>query len=160
MWTLIVISHMLMMVSFFLLAISTIKGHFIINDFGLMLQPFSIIVILTYVFTQTLILFLIIAINKEIKNLLSKHSDAIECSDYTRYKKQMHIHTSFNLIFIATLAILFAAVHIGFIGLFIHRIFFIIALLHYAYTIRIQYYCFKEISKLIVRLNDMIITKL
>ena len=160
MWTLIIVSHILMGLSFILLAISSFKGHFIIKDFSLTLQSFSIIAILTYVFTQTLILFLIITINKEIKNLLEKNSDTIDCSDYIRYKKKMHIHTSFNLIFIATLAILFAAVHIELMGVLTHRIFFIIALFHYAYTINIQYYCFKEISKIIVRLNDMIITKL
>ena len=160
MWALIIISHILMGLSFILLAISSLKGHFIINDFSLTLQSFSIIAILTYVFTQTLILFLIITINKEIKNLLEKNSDTIDYSDYIQYKKKMHIHTSFNLIFIAVLAILFAAVHIGLMGVLMHRIFFVIALLHYAYTIKIQYCCFKEISKLIVRLNDMIITKL
>ena len=148
MWTLIIVSHILMGLSFILLAISSFKGHFIIKDFSLTLQSFSIIAILTYVFTQTLILFLIITINKEIKNLLEKNSDTIDCSDYIRYKKKMHIHTSFNLIFIATLAILFAAVHIELMGVLTHRIFFIIALFHYAYTINIQYYCFKEISKM------------
>ena len=160
MWTLIIISHILMGTSFILLTISTLKGHFIINNFSLTLQSFSIIAILTYVFTQTLILFLIITINKEIKNLIEKNSKLIDCSAYIGYKKKMHIHTSFNLIFIATLAILFAAVHIELMGVLIHRIFFIIALFHYAYTIKVQYCCFKEISKLIVRLNDMIITKL
>jgi len=59
-----------------------------------------------------------------------------------------------------TLAILFAAVHQEIIPLNIHRTFFVIALVHYAYTIKIQYSCFKETIKLIVRLDDIIFTKL
>ena len=157
---LIIISHILMFSSFIMLLVSVIQGHFFVTDGILKLQNFSIISILTYVFTQTFILFLIIAINKEIKNLITKNSVSINSKEYVKYKKKMHIHTSLNLLMIMTLAILFAAVHQEIIPLNIHRTFFVIVLVHYAYTIKIQYSCFKETIKLIVRLDDIIFTKL
>ena len=161
MWSLIIISHIFMVISFSMLLISSIQTHFFTNEFGqLKLQNFSIISILVYVFTQTLILFLIITINKEIKSLIMKHSISINSKKYIQYKKRMHIHTSLNLVFIATLAILFSAVHLNPNLENIHNLFFIAGLVHYAYTIKIQYFCFKEISKLIVRLNDIIFSKL
>ena len=153
MWTLIIISHILMFVSFMMLTISIIQGHFFYNDFNeLKLENFSIYSVLVYVFTQTLVLFLIILI----------HTLIIELRDekYIQYKKKMHTHTSLNLVFIATLAILFSAVHQKSIPENVHNLFFIIGIIHYAYAIKIQYVCFKEISKLIVRLNKIIFSKL
>ena len=67
MWSLIIISHILMAVSFFMLLSSSINGHFIINDLeDLSLTFLSIFSIMIYAFTQSLVLFLIIAINKNI----------------------------------------------------------------------------------------------
>ena len=68
----------------------------------------------------------------------------------------MHMHTSLNLLFMIILGILFAGVHTGLINETIHNIFFIVGTLHYLYVIYIQYHCFKQIIKLIVRVNDMI----
>ena len=84
MWTLIIISHILMFVSFMMLTISIIQGLFFYNDFNeLKLENFSIYSVLVYVFTQTLVLFLIITINKEIKKLISNLSVSVDCKKYS-----------------------------------------------------------------------------
>ncbi len=157
MWSLIIISHILMAASFFMLLFSSINGHFIINDLGdLSLTFLSIFSIMIYSFTQSLVLFLIIAINKNIKNLIVENNLSIEAPLYSSYKYKMHMHTSLNLLFMIILGILFAGVHTGLINETIHNIFFIVGTLHYLYVIYIQYHCFKQIIKLIVRVNDMI----
>ena len=157
MWSLIIISHILMAASFFMLLFSSINGHFIINDLGdLSLTFTSIFSIMIYAFTQSLVLFLIIAINKNIKNLIVENNLSIEAPLYSSYKYKMHMHTSLNLLFMIILGILFAGVHTGLINETIHNIFFIVGTLHYLYVIYIQYHCFKQIIKLIVRVNDMI----
>tara|TARA_Y100000741_G_scaffold250414_1_gene192549 strand:- start:351 stop:836 length:486 start_codon:yes stop_codon:yes gene_type:complete len=161
MWTLIIISHILMAISSLILLFSSIKGHFIINDLGKLSITFtSIFSIMIYTFTQSLVLFLIIAINKNIKNLVLENKITIEDKLYSSYKYKMHMHTSLNLFFMVTLGILFGAVHTGLINETIHNIFFMIGTIHYFYVIYIQYYCFKQIIKLIVRVNDMINVKL
>ena len=157
MWSLIIISHILMAVSFFMLLSSSINGHFIINDLeDLSLTFLSIFSIMIYAFTQSLVLFLIIAINKNIKNLIVENDLSIEAPLYSSYKYKMHMHTSLNLLFMIILGILFAGVHTGLINETIHNIFFTAGTLHYLYVIYIQYHCFKQIIKLIVRVNDMI----
>ena len=157
MWSLIIISHILMFISFFMLLFSSIRGHFIINELGaLSLTFFSIFSIIIYAFTQSLVLFLIIAINKNIKNLILDHQLSIEDPLYSSYKYKMHMHTSLNLLFMITLGILFAGVHTGIMNQATHNILFIMGTIHYAYVIYIQYHCFKQIIKLIVRVNDMI----
>ena len=157
MWSLIIISHILMAVSFFMLLFSSINGHFIINDLGDSSITFtSIFSVMIYTFTQSLVLFLIIAINKNIKNLIAENNLSIEAPLYSSYKYKMHMHTSLNLLFMIILGILFAGVHTGLINETIHNIFFIAGTLHYLYVIYIQYHCFKQIIKLIVRVNDMI----
>ena len=161
MWSLIIISHILMAVSFFMLLFSSINGHFVVNELGVLsLSLTSIFAVMTYIFTQSLVLFLIIAINKNIKNLILDHKITVEDSLYSYYKYKMHMHTSLNLLFIVILGILFGGVHTGLINQTIHNIFFMIGTVHYLYTIYIQYHCFKQIIKLIVRVNDMIIVKL
>tara|TARA_Y100001936_G_scaffold114575_1_gene112333 strand:- start:2439 stop:2726 length:288 start_codon:yes stop_codon:yes gene_type:complete len=92
--------------------------------------------------------------------LIVEHSISIKNANYKYYKKQMHIHTSSNILYISTIAILFGAVHTGLMGECIHNILFILGVLHYGYVIKIQYFCFKEISKIISRINDTIISKL
>ena len=72
----------------------------------------------------------------------------------------MHMHTSLNLLFMITLGILFAGVHTGIMNQATHNILFLMGIIHYAYVIYIQYHCFKQIIKLIVRVNDMIMHKL
>ena len=161
MWSLIIISHILMAVSFFMLLFSSINGHFVVNELGVLsLSLTSIFAVMTYVFTQSLVLFLIIAVNKNIKNLILDHKITVEDSLYSSYKYKMHMHTSLNLLFIVILGILFGGVHTGLINQTIHNIFFMIGTVHYLYTIYIQYHCFKQIIKLIIRVNDMIIIKL
>tara|TARA_Y100001970_G_C13933286_1_gene699410 strand:- start:307 stop:792 length:486 start_codon:yes stop_codon:yes gene_type:complete len=161
MWSLIIISHILMAVSFFMLSLSSIKGHFVINEFGAFsLTFFAIFSIMIYAFTQSLVLFLIIAINKNIKNLISDNQLSIEDPLYSSYKYKMHMHTSLNLLFMITLGILFAGVHTGLMNETTHNTLFIIGTIHYVYVIYIQYHCFKQIIKLIVRVNDMIMHKL
>ena len=161
MWSLIIISHILMVVSFFMLSLSSINGHFTVNELGVLSLTFtSIFSVMIYVFTQSLVLFLIIAINKNIKNLILEHKINIEDKSYSSYKYKMHMHTSLNLFFIVILGILFGGVHTGLINQTVHNILFIIGIIHYIYVIYIQYHCFKQIIKLIVRVNDMIIHKL
>ena len=72
----------------------------------------------------------------------------------------MHIHTTSNIFYISTIAILFGAVHTGLMGEVLHNILFILGTLHYGYVIKVQYFCFKEISKIISRINDTIVSKL
>ncbi len=161
MWSLIIISHILMAVSFFMLFLSGIRGHFIINELGVLSLTFlSIFAVMIYAFTQSLVLFLIIAINKNIKNLILDNSLSIKDELYSSYKYKMHMHTSLNLLFMITLGILFAGVHTGLINETLHNIVFMMGTIHYLYVIYIQYQCFKQIIQLIVRVNDMIVHKL
>ena len=160
MWTLVILSHILMFVSFVMLSTSAIKGHFIYSESTITLNSYSILAVMMYVFTQSLIFFLIITINKNMNTLIVEHSISIKNANYKYYKKQMHIHTSSNILYISTIAILFGAVHTGLMGECIHNILFILGILHYGYVIKIQYFCFKEISKIISRINDTIISKL
>tara|TARA_B110000196_G_C20703429_1_gene456301 strand:- start:24 stop:518 length:495 start_codon:yes stop_codon:yes gene_type:complete len=161
MWTLVIISHILMFVSFVMLSFSAFKGHFISSISGhITLNSYSISAIMIYVFTQSFIFFLIITINKNINAIIIENNLTIENNAYKKYKKKMHIHTSSNILIISTLAILFGAVHTGLMNMYIHNTLFIIGIFHYAYVIKVQYFCFKEISKIIYRINDLTFSKL
>ena len=91
---------------------------------------------------------------------MRENSISISSNIYVLYKSKMHIHSSLNLVFISTLGILFGAVNTGLMGNGLYTVLFIMAIFHYLYVIYIQYHCFKQITKLIIRVNDMIITKL
>ena len=161
MWTLVIISHFLMLISFILLTLSAINGHFVPTiGGGLTLNSYSIVSIMIYVFTQSLIFFLIITINKSMNTIIVENNYDIKNERYKTYKRKMHIHTTTNILVISTLAILFGAVHTGIISEMVHNIFFIFGINHYGYVITIEYNCFKEISKIISRINELNVSKL
>mgnify|MGYP001364406134 CR=1 FL=1 len=161
MWALVIISHILMFVSFVMLSFSAFKGHFIFSVGGdITLNSYSIAAIMVYVFTQSIIFFLIITINKSMNTIIVENNLTIKNDAYKKYKKQMHIHTSSNIVLISILAILFGAVHTGLMNIYIHNMLFIIGVFHYGYVIKIQYFCFKEISKIISRINELTFSKL
>jgi hypothetical protein len=75
MWTLVIISHILMLVSFVMLSYSAIQGHFVESSLGaLTLNSYSIIAIMIYVFTESLIFFLIITINKNMNTIILENN--------------------------------------------------------------------------------------
>lgn len=161
MWSLIILSHFLMLLSFTMLSFSTLSGHFFLNEMGVLtLKYFSIYAVIIYVFTQSLILFLIITINKNIKEIIQKNALSINDEKYSLFKYRMHMHTSLNLLFVTVISILYGAVHTGLMSLKIHNLLFLVILFHYAYNIYIQYQCFKRIIKLISRVNGIIVSKL
>jgi len=161
MWSLIIISHILMLVSSVSLGAACIGGHFIEFPLGeLTLRPIAVFAVFIYVFTQTLILFLFININKQIKMLVSDNDLKIDSPDYMKFKYKLHMHTSLNVLFVTILAILYGAVHTSLMNIDTHYYLFLIVFIHYLYNIFIQFFCFKESIKLIVRVNDMIISKL
>jgi len=160
MWTLVIISHILMFISFGMLVFSTFQGHFVPSISGTTLNSYSIIAIMIYVFTQSLIFFLIITINKNMNAIIVENNLTITNENYKKYKRQMHMHTSSNILFISTLAILFGAVHTGLMKESTHNILFIIGIIHYGYVIKIEYLCFKEISQIIARINELTFSKL
>ena len=101
MWTLVIISHFLMLVSFILLLISAINGHFVPEiGGGLTLNSTSIVSIMVYVFTQSLIFFLIITINKSMNAIIVDNNYDITNERYKRFKRKMHIHTTTNILII------------------------------------------------------------
>ena len=120
----------------------------------------AVFAVFIYVFTQTLILFLFININKQIKMLVSDNDLKIDSPDYMKFKYKLHMHTYFNVLFVTILAILYGAVHTSLMNIDTHYYLFLIVFIHYLYNIFIQFFCFKESIKLIVRVNDMIISKL
>ena len=75
MWTLVIISHILMLISFLMLSYSAFQGHFIASSSGgLILNSYSITAIMLYVFTQSLIFFLIITINKNMNSIILENN--------------------------------------------------------------------------------------
>ena len=92
--------------------------------------------------------------------IIVENNLTITNENYKKYKRQMHMHTSSNILFVSTLAILFGAVHTGLMKESTHNILFIIGIIHYGYVIKIEYLCFKEISQIIARINELTFSKL
>ena len=76
------------------------KGKIEVKTLDFLLNSYSIIAIMIYVFTQSLIFFLIITINKNMNTIIVENNLTITNENYKKYKRQMHIHTSSNILFI------------------------------------------------------------
>lgn len=160
MWFLMILSYILMFISGLLLILSGFQGHLLFYIFSRDHITFSIFVTIIYVFTETLILFFFLALSKKIKEIISENSiKDITQNKFYNLKSKVFKHTSLSLLIIGSNYILGAGVHTLVIPLFVHTLLFYIGLLHYFFLVKIQHLCFKEVSDLIIRVNNKIVSK-
>ena len=160
MWFLMILSYILMFVSGMLLILSGFQGHLSFDIFNRDHITFSIFVTIIYVFTETLILFFFLTLNKKIKEIINENSiNDIDQNKFYNLKSKVFKQTSLSLLIIGSNYILGAGAHTLVIPLFIHTFLFYIGLFHYIFLVKIQHLCFKEVSDLIIRVNDKIVSK-
>ena len=156
MWGLMIICYFCMAMSLFLLIITGLQGYYQFIIFKAHHQHFALFSTIFYMFSETLIMFYFIgsgsAIKKEV--IESKHPKY----SYEKVKKTKMIlfpHLTLNMFLIAIVFILGGAVETGATSGLVHGLLFIIAFLHFLYTIRIQHIGFKENMDVIIELADL-----
>jgi len=157
MWGVMILSYILMGVSFVSIIIAALSGYSKISMFGashILIALYSSII---YMFTQTLIMFYFIITGIKIKEII-KNSNL----DIIKYykpifdmKMKLFPHMMVNMIIIGTTFIIGGAVHNGIISPLLHSLGFFIGIIHYAWLIILQHRCFIINTELVILVYEL-----
>ena len=157
MWGIMILSYILMAVSFILIIITALSGYFqfnMLNANHILIALYSSIV---YMFTETLILFYFIAIGIKIKEIIKNNNlDIIEYyKPVLDMKMKLYPHIMLNMIIIGSTFIIGGGVHTGAISINIHSGCFLIGIAHYLWLIILQHRCFIRNTELVILVYDL-----
>ena len=156
MWALMVICYIGMFFSILLLSITGLQSYYEFMIFQAGDQEFSLITIVFYMFSETLIMFYFIgsgtAIKKEVKN--ARHLTS--CYDKVKKTKMILFpHLTLNMILIGIAFILIGAVDTGSVPASLQSVVFTIGFIHFLYTVRLQHLGFKENVDIVIELANV-----
>ena len=155
MWGLMIICYICMIFSFILLSITGFQGYFQFMILEASYQEFSLLSIIIYMFSETLIMFYFIGSGTAIKKEINQNK--IKTDTYLRVKKTKMIlfpHITINICLIGLSFILIGAVDTGMASSSLQQVIFLFGYLHFVYTLRLQHVGFKENIDLLIELAD------
>ena len=156
MWGLMIVCYMGMFFSILLLSISGFQSYFDFLVYKANYQEFALLVIMFYMFSQTLIMFYFIASGTAIKKEIIKNQ--IITVAYEKVKKTKMIlfpHLTLNIFILGAAFVLIGAVDTGAMSSLFQSSLFIFGFLHFLYTVRIQHMGFKENINIVIELAEL-----
>ena len=157
MWGVMILSYLLMGISFTSIIISVFSGFFEINIYGashILIALYSSII---YMFTETLIMFYFIITGVKIKEFIKNHD--LDLVQYYKpvldMKMKLFPNIMVNMIIIGAAFILYGAVDNDIISSLLHLIVYFIGILHFAWLIFLQHRCFITNTELVILIHDL-----
>ena len=152
MWGVMILSYILMGISFVSIIIAALSGFFHFNLSGanhILIALYSSII---YMFTETLIMFYFIITGIKIKELIKNNKlDIIEYyKPILDMKMKLFPHIMLNMIIIGVTFIIGGAVHNNIISPLIHSLGFLLGICHYGWLIILQHRCFIRNTELVI----------
>ena len=148
--------YLLTGVSFASLLVTGLQGYFSFNVFGLPILQFALLTSITYLFTQTLIIFFFVGTGVSLKEF-AQMLDLTE--DFHRrsisIKRIIYPPTLLNMVLVCTWFCLLGAVQTEAIPAWIHGVLFPLTWLHFAHTIVIQHRCFRDNTQIFYDLAEL-----
>ena len=157
MWGIMVLSYILMGISFISIIMVAFSGYFqftISNANHILVALYSSII---YMFTETLILFYFIITGIKIKEIIKNNN--LDIIKYYKpvldIKMKLFPHIMINMIIIGITFIIGGAVHNRIISVNIHSLCFFIGIFHYLWLIILQHRCFIRNTELVILVYDL-----
>ena len=157
MWGVMILSYILMGISFISIIIAAVSGYFPFQLSGanhILIALYSSII---YMFTETLIMFYFIITGIKIKEMI-KHNNF----DIVKYykpvldmKMKLFPHIMINMIIIGVTFIIGGAVHNNIISPMIHSLGFLLGIIHYTWLIILQHRCFIRNTELVILIHGL-----
>ena len=154
MWGVMVLSYVLMGISFIAITLAGFLGYFQSTPNHILLSLYSSII---YMFSETLILFYFIVTGIKIKEIIKNNNlDIIEYyKPVLDMKMKLFPHIMLNMVVMGTTFIIGGGVHTDAISKNIHSACFFIALIHYSWLILFQHRCFIRNTELVILVSDL-----
>ena len=145
MWGLMILSYICIAVTFLLLFLSGLQGHFQFQIFQASHPQFALLSTVFYMFTETLVMFYFIGSGSAIKRSIDPGRN--HAGLYEKVKKTKMLlfpHLTMNMVLVGVVFILGGAVQTGSVSGWIHGLLFILAFFHFLYITVLQHSGFKE----------------
>ena len=150
-----IISYILMILSFTFLLLNGLQGFFWFNIYKAGHIPFAFFSTIFYMFTQTLIMFYFIGAGKKIKEtILENNLDKTTYQEVIELKRKLFTPLTLNMLFVMIAFILGGAVHTTDINKLWHSGFFILSIIHYLKVIVIQHHSFIANNKTLLKVGE------
>ena len=140
-----IISYLFMVATFILLVLSGLQGYYQFQIVEANHSQFALLTICFYLLTETLIMFYFIGAGTAIKKTIQ--TNGISTNIYDQVKKtkmKLFPHLTLNMALLGMVFILGGAVQTGRVDGWLHSILFVLAFIHFMYTILLQHRGFKE----------------
>jgi len=150
-----IISYILMILSFTFLLLNGLQGFFGFNIYKANHIAFAFFSTILYMFTQTLVMFYFIGAGKKIKEtILENNLDRVTYQEVIDLKKKLFSPLTLNMLFVAISFILGGGVHTGAVSKFWHSGFFVLSIVHYLKVIIIQHNSFIANNKTLLKIGE------
>ena len=150
-----IISYILMILSFTFLLLNGLQGFFGFSIYKASHIPFAFFSTILYMFTQTLIMFYFIGAGKKIKEtILENNLDKTTYQEVIELKRKLFTPLTLNMLFVMIAFILGGAVHTTDINKLWHSGFFILSIVHYLKVIIIQHNSFIANNKTLLKVGE------
>jgi|TARA_B100000530_G_scaffold330098_2_gene273010 hypothetical protein len=157
MWGVMVLSYILMGISFVSIIIAALSAYLSIDIYGashILIALYSSII---YMFTETLIMFYFIITGVKIKEFIKVHS--LDIVDHYKPVIDMKIklfpNIMINMIIIGATFILHGAVDNNIISSFLHLVIYILGIAHFTWLIFLQHRCFIKNTELVILVYEL-----
>ena len=156
MWFFMITCYAMTAVSFLMLFLTGLQGHFHFRILSANHPTFAILTMITYLFTETLVIFFFVGIGVSIKEYVAKHK--VNPQYHTRslaIKRRLYPPLLLNMLLVMVLFITGGAVDTHHMPAFVHGLLFYIGVIHFAYAIGIQHGCFKESTYIVLEMSGV-----
>ena len=151
------LSYFLMFISVVLLFINAMQGYFDFKIYNASHIQFAFISTIFYMFAESWVMFYLIGSGKTIKEtILNYKLDKNLYQEVILSKRKVFPHITLNILLVGTVFVIGGGVHTKVISITVHGWLFIISMLHFLYTIKLQHEAFKDTSKLLSKLGKLI----
>ncbi|MFQ6673868.1 MAG: hypothetical protein ACE5GH_03655 [Fidelibacterota bacterium] len=149
--------YLLTGLSFLALFLVGLQGYFGVALLGLNHATFALLTAILYLFTEVLVMFFFVGTGVSIKEYVQEkgvHSRFHQRS--VAVKKKLYPPTLLNVLLVMAVFIMGGAVDTGSLPPWPHGILTLIALAHFAITIRKQHGCFKENTAIVLEMTGTV----
>ena len=152
-----ILSYFLMFFSVVLLFINAMQGYLDFKIYNATHIQFAFISTIFYMFSESWVMFYLIGSGKTIKETIINYKfDKNMYEEVISSKRKVFPHITLNIVLVGTVFVIGGGVHTKVISLSVHSWLFIISMLHFLYTIKLQHEAFMDTSKLLSKLGKLI----
>ena len=146
-----------MLFSFVLLFTNGMQGYFGFKIYNATHIQFAFISTIFYMFTESWIMFYFLGSGKTIKEtIINFKLDKNLYQEVILSKKKVFPHITLNILLIGTVFVIGGGVHTKAISKSFHGWLYILSMLHFFYTIKLQHNAFKDTAAMLSKLGVLI----